>query len=720
MAAPPLAPLIQSSLPLPRRWWPWLVGILVTIFIAGLLATILFAFALQGNVTPLDSWLVPLLEICSWLPYVLVLASLPTVWSIWRNRSRLARRLAMVMLFQISLVSVLAFLPLLLVTVTFNNYFSNPVEKAVAISSQLSSDLLAQEHEHLEVVGQEVIAHVGSLDTRSISVGLVLDELRATHGLDVIAIIDSNGQIHHASPGFAVIEGVTPFVMQRLDDGAVVSSVAKTADGTLRLVRVQPLTDATVLPATTITTSSANVLWLERSLAAATSANINAVEEVSVSYHQAKAASAGVRRGLGLVVINVLLLLLFVALHAVNYTGTRLGWRLGELSSTMESVASMALPRGRVPVEGNDEITVVSGAFNEMVDRVGTMVEREKNIRTDLEDIQDAIDAGLIVLDGANRIINANRAAYDMVAIKRAEPPETLASLAARTEHLAELGTLIGSPAKFMSGKIVVGQRKLWVRIVPKGANSNNRIVILTDISEPLAFEELRARQEAISYTLHGLKNPLQPLLYHAESLDKLYPALDAATAEILESKRASIIHNIKRINEQIEAMRKLQAEDKMFNRAVDVNAVVRTCLRHFPMPEIKVKQELAADLQPALIDPDKLNEVLENLICNAQQQFDLEGLDGREITIQTYMDKGMVTLVVTDNAGGIPPDRLAQVFRPHMSVKLGGQGLGLARVKATLDSVDGDVTVANIAVGERRGAQFVIAMQQAPVASPT
>lgn len=684
------------------------VALLATVFLFGLLATALLAIVALTDDSPGASRLGLLLTASDALPFILVLSLAPAVVFIWQNRSSLARRLMLIMLVQLVLAVILALLPLLLISKTIRTYFDDSANTGISLSANLSEGFLAQAQLQLEDTAVQLKARLAAVAGDSLALGIVLDELRVLYGLDVVAVLDGAGQPELVSPVAAVVEGVSPFFLQQLDAAQRVRTLRDVPGAPLTLVHVEPLRPG-------LADAPLAGLWLERALPANLSASIRKIEETTKNYRRSRALSGGISEALHTVVINAMLLLLFLSIYLSAYTGSRLGRRLGALASKMQQVAHMSAPSGGVPVAGADEITQVSRSFNEMVAKVGENVAREKRTRADLESIQEAIHAGLLVLDANLVIISRNSAAATLLGGELKEGA-SLGELARERPELEPFAAFFAGEERFPSGEVRLGARKLWVLTSPKGRGGASRIVMITDISEPLALEELRTRQEALSFTLHGIKNPLQPLLYYTESLDALTPKLDADGARLLERKREQMLHNINRINDQIDSMHKLVRRSPVRYAPVDVNAAVRETVRHLQLDGIELSFDLAADLAPMLYEREELVDAIENLVLNAKQQFAQVGRRHRVIGFGSRNRGPLVELSVEDNAGGVPPELLETIFKPHMSFKSGGHGIGLARIKKSAAAAGGSLSVANVTGRTGAGARFVLAVPRAQV----
>jgi signal transduction histidine kinase len=140
----------------------------------------------------------------------------------------------------------------------------------------------------------------------------------------------------------------------------------------------------------------------------------------------------------------------------------------------------------------------------------------------------------------------------------------------------------------------------------------------------------------------------------------------------------------------------------------------------------IAVSTRLAAELWPAMADPNRVELAVLNLAVNARDAMP----KGGELRIETanviqgggpsVLPSGdFVQLSVADTGEGMPPNVMARLFEPFFTTKPQGKGtgLGLAQVYGTAKQLGGEVTVHSI-VGQGTRVTLYLPRASAQVAS--
>ena len=108
---------------------------------------------------------------------------------------------------------------------------------------------------------------------------------------------------------------------------------------------------------------------------------------------------------------------------------------------------------------------------------------------------------------------------------------------------------------------------------------------------------------------------------------------------------------------------------------------------------EAGIDMTLAAadDRLVAMLDADKMNQVMLNLFLNAKDAMP----DGGRLALQVSAGDGeRITIRISDTGTGIDTDDLPHVFEPYFSTKRSGTGLGLAIVHNIIAAHQGEIVV--------------------------
>jgi signal transduction histidine kinase len=195
-----------------------------------------------------------------------------------------------------------------------------------------------------------------------------------------------------------------------------------------------------------------------------------------------------------------------------------------------------------------------------------------------------------------------------------------------------------------------------------------------------LQAEKLAALGQTISGVAHELNNPLATILTWAERLSQR-PAteIDEKTRRGLETilseseRAARIVRNL------LTFARKRQSTRTM----IDLNHVVRDTLslRSYEqrVTNILIVDALAAGLPQVFADAHQIQQVLLNLVINAEQA--MLSANGRgTIVLRSWhdVDREAVILEINDDGPGIAEDVQKKIFDPFFTTKEVGKGTGL------------------------------------------
>ncbi|HLC40084.1 MAG TPA: ATP-binding protein [Methylomirabilota bacterium] len=189
--------------------------------------------------------------------------------------------------------------------------------------------------------------------------------------------------------------------------------------------------------------------------------------------------------------------------------------------------------------------------------------------------------------------------------------------------------------------------------------------------------EKLAAMGELIAGVAHEMNNPLTSVLGYASLL--LRNATDPKVREPLET----ITKEAERTSRIVKNLLLYARQHQPERRATHVNElldeVIRERAESLAASHITVDRVYDPSIDRVYVDPFQLQQVLLNLITNAEQAIADTRRDGR-LTFRTRVDRsaGQVVIQVEDNGSGIPAQHLSRVFDPFFTTKEVGTGTGL------------------------------------------
>jgi two-component system NtrC family sensor kinase len=222
-----------------------------------------------------------------------------------------------------------------------------------------------------------------------------------------------------------------------------------------------------------------------------------------------------------------------------------------------------------------------------------------------------------------------------------------------------------------------------------------------------LQAEKLAALGQTMSGVAHELNNPLATILACAERLADR--RLDETTQRDLDA-----IHNAaERAARIVRNLQTFARKRHTTRTTVDLNQVVREtlALRAYEqrVANVAIIEALAAGLPPVFADPHQIQQILLNLIVNAEQaMLDAHGRGTLILRSWQDLDRDAVVLEVSDDGPGVPVDVQTKIFDPFFTTKAVGKGtgLGLTVAYAIAQEHGGQLSVRS---GAERGAAFML-----------
>lgn len=204
--------------------------------------------------------------------------------------------------------------------------------------------------------------------------------------------------------------------------------------------------------------------------------------------------------------------------------------------------------------------------------------------------------------------------------------------------------------------------------------------------------ETMAAVGEMASGIAHGIRNPLSSIRTSAElALEE--PSEEASNSQEAARDVIAEVDRLERIIRELILMARNEREDL---RPLCVAELAKCCISGLtPAIErqgVSVSMDIDGPLSRILGDRPVLHLALNNVISNA-----LEAMPkGGTLAIATRMvdDGESVELTITDTGHGIPEDRVDQVFKPFVTSKSSGLGLGLALTRRIVERHGGMIAL--------------------------
>ena len=212
----------------------------------------------------------------------------------------------------------------------------------------------------------------------------------------------------------------------------------------------------------------------------------------------------------------------------------------------------------------------------------------------------------------------------------------------------------------------------------------------------------------------HEVKNPLAVILFAVDYLRDWVHSPDPNVATALKDAREAVVRADTVIRDLLDFSTGAELKPSM----QDVNNLLLKALvlvRHaLTRSHVVVTEELATGLPPVLLDGNKIEQVLVNLLINAVDAMPDGGSlivrSRQEMLMETGPDVGarsgdrfrvgstVIVVEIEDSGAGIPEESLARLFDPFYTTKPAGKGsgLGLAICKSIIALHGGTIAIAN------------------------
>ena len=396
------------------------------------------------------------------------------------------------------------------------------------------------------------------------------------------------------------------------------------------------------------------------------------------------------------------------------------------------------------PVTARDELGNLAASFNEMSESLQTTTVSKAYVDNILAHIRTAV----VVTNDSGEILEANRAAMDLLQYESAElcgkpiysllDGGALLNGGAAAKNLLKHGPVTNLelrciPRNGQPVPILLSGTAMQLRSDVPGA-----VFVAQEISERIRLEtELRvakataesanlAKSEFLANMSHEIRTPMNGVIGMTELA--LGTPLNAEQREYIATAKSST-EALLQVIDDILNFSKIEAGKLDFETVeFSVHAMIENAVRSVAFRAHAKELELSCRVDPRLAedywgDPGRLRQVAINLIGNAIK-FTEQGevlVDVRLGTVEDSAEVHRVEFHVTDTGIGIDPQKQATIFNPFsqedtsITRRFGGTGLGLT-ISSRLVSLMGGAMQVESTPG--KGSHFTFALDLKKVAA--
>lgn len=325
--------------------------------------------------------------------------------------------------------------------------------------------------------------------------------------------------------------------------------------------------------------------------------------------------------------------------------------------------------------------------------------------------IMDAITDYIFVVDEGQRLVKVNNsfaAAFGM------SPRETVGRQCAELFGMDIMGdctVAAGADESPRTFEKEFGGETYQISVFPLVEDGAQlRIHVMKNITELKRLKEQLHHADKfssigllVSGVAHELNNPLTGAIAYSELLGMKVTDenIRQDVRKILESAERckKIVDNLLTFSRQQAPTKSLESVNDIIDRVIE--------LRSYWLRKNKIALVREYDpVSSVFADRQQIQQVILNLLMNAEQAIESSGQAHGRVTFTTRYDRAghRVIITIADNGAGVPPQVLSRIFDPFFTTKpVGiGTGLGLSLSHRIIAEHEGAINVENVDGGAR------------------
>jgi two-component system, LuxR family, sensor kinase FixL len=235
-------------------------------------------------------------------------------------------------------------------------------------------------------------------------------------------------------------------------------------------------------------------------------------------------------------------------------------------------------------------------------------------------------------------------------------------------------------PAEVAASELRYGDRAATLAFI---TDRTERYELKHDRQELAHLTRVSTLGELAGSLAHELNQPLTAILSNVQAAQRFIDLEPPDLAEVREILK-DIVDDSCRASEVIRRIRAFVKKDELQLVRLDVGDVLRDVVQLVHSDAIvrgvHLSVDIDDDLPPVRGDKIQLQQVVLNLLVNAFDAMRVCDALERAATVFAGLDRdGNVRVAIRDRGEGIAADRLERIFKPFVTSKTQGLGLGLS-----------------------------------------
>lgn len=198
--------------------------------------------------------------------------------------------------------------------------------------------------------------------------------------------------------------------------------------------------------------------------------------------------------------------------------------------------------------------------------------------------------------------------------------------------------------------------------------------------------EKMAAVGELVTSVVHEMRNPLSSVKLNLQIIGRTIPK-----EGILSEHYRIALDQVAQLERMFTDLLNYSKPITLDKTDVGLEELIEQSLTQLEPIIRKMKATIDKDFDGALpqvrVDPDKMRQVLVNVIKNALEAGEQNGKVRIAASVSGSNGKRVVTLTISDSGEGISPQDLKRIFQPFFTTKQKGTGLGLPIVKKIMEA---------------------------------